>query len=128
MLSEILGDSSNIISIVCDLTEGHVALRDRIAMAIIEENSIQCLELLKMYADSSRIASWEKRAIEQGKLSPGRKPRIESDESVQMIDLLLDEVASLNQICGRYDLFLSDFGDNVLKANAEFKSKVLLLS
>ena len=107
-LSELLTGASDMMNAVADVTDDAQVLRQ-----VLEPIHTSCaetaLQMVQMYADDARMAAWERRANLQAQRDPSEvlaENDVEADESLQMIDLFLDELAFMIRVLVSYTAFV----------------------
>ncbi|KAG6614247.1 Golgi transport complex COD1 protein [Phytophthora cinnamomi] len=108
-LSELLTGASDIMNAVADVTADALVLRQ-----VLEPIHAACadvaLQMVEMYAGDARMVAWERRANAQAQRDPRQalqEEDVEADESLQMIDLFLDELAFIIRVLVSYTAFLA---------------------
>lgn len=119
-VSEIMSDASRVLSAVNELSSN--APVKSIIFDPIHEDCVQhALEMIQLYYEDARLSSWERRAIAQAKKDPSNDAdsAVESDETIQMIDLIIEELTLINEVSARYSLFVKslaiDLSDDKLQ-------------
>lgn len=118
-MSEILTGSTDIMNAVADVSANPVILLQ--ALRPIHDICADIiLEIVHMYAIDARMTAWERRALAQARRQPSQKrgqgdeeEEVEADESLQMIDLFLDEVSFIIRIIMSYSSFLKTICDGL---------------
>ncbi|KAG3107261.1 hypothetical protein PI124_g14041 [Phytophthora idaei] len=108
-LSELLTGATDIMNAVADVTADPQVLKQ-----VLEPIHASCaeiaLQMVQMYADDARMVAWERRANSQAQRDPRQAlegDEVEADESLQMIDLFLDELAFIIRVLVSYTAFLA---------------------
>lgn len=113
-VSEILTGATDIMNAVADVTANAVTLLQvlRPVHAICGEI---ILEIVHMYEIDARMTAWERKALAQARRQPGDggEDEVEADESLQMVDLFLDETSFLIRIIMSYSSFLRTICDGL---------------
>lgn len=113
-VSEILTGATDIMNAVADVTTNAATLLQvlRPVHAICGEI---ILEIVHMYEIDARMAAWERKALAQARRQPGDggEDEVEADESLQMVDLFLDETSFLIRIIMSYSSFLKTICDGL---------------
>ncbi|CAH0474280.1 unnamed protein product [Peronospora belbahrii] len=131
-LSELLTGASDIMNAVADVTGDAQVLRQ-----VLEPIHTSCaetaLQMVQMYADDARMVAWERRANSQVQRDPRQvleEDDVEADESLQMIDLFLDELAFIIRVLVSYTAFYSTICEELRfeNGNGGFQMKVQELS
>lgn len=125
-VSEIMGDASSVMNAIDELSRDF-SVKKIIYQPIHEACVEHTLELIQIYCEDARLSSWERKAINQAKRDPNSKVPIESDESIQMIDLIIDELTFLNQVSARYIEFVRSLEENpneIQDSECAFEKKV----
>ncbi|CAI5724328.1 unnamed protein product [Peronospora destructor] len=131
-LSELLTGASDIMNAVADVTDDAQVLRQ-----VLEPIHASCaetaLQLVQMYAGDARMVAWERRANVQVQRDPRQVlagNSVEADESLQMIDLFLDELAFIIRVLVSYTAFLVTVCEGLRQQNGNggFQMKVQELS
>ncbi|TDH67926.1 hypothetical protein CCR75_007752 [Bremia lactucae] len=127
-LSELLTGATDIMNAVADLSADTSVLQP-----VLEPIHASCaeivLQVVQMYADDARMGAWERRAKVQAQRDPKQTltgQEVEPDESLQMIDLFLDELAYLIRVLVSYTAFLGTICDTLgqQKKTESFQTKV----
>uniref|UniRef100_M4BUB7 COG4 transport protein middle alpha-helical bundle domain-containing protein n=1 Tax=Hyaloperonospora arabidopsidis (strain Emoy2) TaxID=559515 RepID=M4BUB7_HYAAE len=105
-LSELVTGATEIMNAVADVVQDTLVLRQ-----VLEPIHASCaemaLQMVQLYAGDARMKAWERRAKAQAERdSRERGAQVEADESLQMIDLILDEVAFMIRVLVSYTTFL----------------------
>ncbi|KAJ0395227.1 hypothetical protein ATCC90586_000277 [Pythium insidiosum] len=109
-LSEVLTGATDLMNAVADVTTD-TAILQRVLSPLHETCSTVALEIVELYAVDARMSAWERRAIDQARRLPGDSAdgdegaAVEADESLQMIDLFLDELAFVLRLLTSYGAF-----------------------
>lgn len=113
-MSEIMTGSTDIMNAVADVTSDAGILL-RVLAPIHATCADITLEIVQMYAVDARMNAWERRAIDQARMDPSQqvKMEIEADESLQMVDLFLDELSFIIRIIMSYISFLKTVCDGL---------------
>ncbi|CEG50506.1 Golgi transport complex COD1 protein [Plasmopara halstedii] len=131
-ISEILTGATDIMNAVADVTTDLLVLK-----LVLEPIHASCagivLEIVQTYAADARIVAWERRANVQAQRDPKQalqEDEVEADESLQMIDLILDELASIIRVLVSYTAFLITVCEGLGQQdrNEGFEAKVHELS
>lgn len=106
-MSEIMTGATDMMNAVADVTADQAVLAHVLA-PVHAACADATLEIVQLYAVDARMAAWERRAIDQARLDPSEQVRmeIEPDESLQMVDLFLDELSFVIRITMSYTSFL----------------------
>ncbi|KAF0735220.1 hypothetical protein AaE_009092, partial [Aphanomyces astaci] len=67
------------------------------------------LDILALYAADARLAAWEKKVSLRSTSPSNDLDDVEADESLQMVDLLLEELACILQLCLHYSTYAASF-------------------
>ncbi|RHY98334.1 hypothetical protein DYB26_011808, partial [Aphanomyces astaci] len=67
------------------------------------------LDILALYAADARLAAWEKKVSLRSTSPSNDLDDVEADESLQMVDLLLEELACILQLCLHYSAYAASF-------------------
>ncbi|GMF46013.1 unnamed protein product [Phytophthora fragariaefolia] len=127
-LSELLQGATDIMNAVADVTADA-----RVLQQVLEPIHAACAdtarEMVDMYAGDARMVAWERRANAQAQRDPRQALQgedVEADESLQMIDLFLDELAFIIRVLVSYTAFLATVCDGLgqQQGSAEFQVKV----
>ncbi|OWZ12618.1 hypothetical protein PHMEG_00014186 [Phytophthora megakarya] len=128
-LSELLTGSTDIMNAVADVTTDTKVLQQ-----VLEPIHTSCaeiaLQVVQLYAGDARMVAWERRANAQAQRDPRQVLEgddVEADESLQMIDLFLDELAFIIRVLVSYTAFLTTVCEG-LGGNGGFQIKVQELS
>ncbi|POM64880.1 Hypothetical protein PHPALM_19531, partial [Phytophthora palmivora] len=128
-LSELLTGATDIMNAVADVTTDAQVLQQ-----VLEPIHTSCadiaLQVVQMYAGDARMVAWERRANAQAQRDPRQVLEggdVEADESLQMIDLFLDELAFIIRVLVSYTAFLTTVCQG-LGGNGGFQIKVQELS
>ncbi|EEY58151.1 uncharacterized protein PITG_00766 [Phytophthora infestans T30-4] len=129
-LSELLTGATDIMNAVADVTADPQVLKQ-----VLEPIHVSCaeiaLQMVQMYADDARMVAWERRANSQAQRDPRRVlegDEVEADESLQMIDLFLDELAFIIRVLVSYTAFLATVCEGLGQKDGGFQVKVQELS
>ncbi|ETK92902.1 hypothetical protein L915_03825 [Phytophthora nicotianae] len=129
-LSELLTGATDIMNAVADVTADPLVLKQ-----ILEPIHASCaniaLQMVQMYADDARMVAWERRANSQAQRDPRHVlegDEVEADESLQMIDLFLDELAFIIRVLVSYTAFLATVCEGLGQKDGGFQVKVQELS
>ncbi|CAK4450784.1 unnamed protein product [Aphanomyces euteiches] len=101
-LNGVVDDASYIMT---QIEEMSVPL-DRVFAIIHKDVVAAMLEVIGLYAADARLAAWEKKVSVRTHEALSTSS-VEPDESLQMIDLLLEEVACMLQLCFHYTTYAS---------------------
>lgn len=108
-LRELLTGSTDIMNAVADVVADVLILKQ-----VLEPIHASCaeiaLQMVRMYEDDARMVAWERRANVQAQRDPKQAlegDEVEADESLQMIDLCLDELAFIIRVLVSYTAFLA---------------------
>ncbi|KAF0696602.1 Aste57867_12672 [Aphanomyces stellatus] len=88
------------------------------------------LDVLALYASDARLMAWEKKVSMRandaaGSLDPAASSsQVEPDESLQMIDLLLEELACILQLCFHYESYATSIQGSLPGGNSGLSMKV----
>ncbi|GLE00748.1 hypothetical protein PINS_up009536 [Pythium insidiosum] len=106
-LSEVLTGATDLMNAVADVTTDATVLQ-RVLSPLHDTSAAVALELVALYAEDARMAAWERRAIDQARRLPDDPDAtaVEADESLQMIDLFLDELAFVLRLLSSYSAFV----------------------
>ncbi|KAE9333853.1 hypothetical protein PF008_g14240 [Phytophthora fragariae] len=114
-LSELLTGATDIMNAVADVTADAQVLQQ-----VLEPIHASCaemaLQMVEMYAGDARMVAWERRANAQAQRDPRQTLQgedVEADESLQMIDLFLDELAFIIRVLVSYTAFLATVCDGL---------------
>uniref|UniRef100_A0AAV1T6T1 COG4 transport protein middle alpha-helical bundle domain-containing protein n=1 Tax=Peronospora matthiolae TaxID=2874970 RepID=A0AAV1T6T1_9STRA len=125
-LSELVTGATEIMNAVADVVQDTPVLRQ-----VLEPIHASCaemaLQMVQLYAGDARMKAWERRAKAQAERdSREREAQVEADESLQMIDLFLDEVAFMIRVLVSYTTFLKTVCEDLGTQNAQcgFQMKV----
>jgi hypothetical protein len=108
-LSELLTGASDIMNAVADVTQDEAVL-GQILGPIHASCADVALQMVQMYAGDARMGAWERRANAQAQRDPRQELQgddVEADESLQMVDLFLDELAFIIRVLVSYTAFLA---------------------
>lgn len=116
--------ATDIMNAVADTTADPTVL-----LAVLQPIHTICaeivLEIVHMYAIDARMAAWERRAIDQARRDPRQAAAVEADESLQMMDLFLDELSFIIRIIMSYSSFLKTICDGLEgERNSKFQVKI----
>uniref|UniRef100_K3XB07 COG4 transport protein middle alpha-helical bundle domain-containing protein n=1 Tax=Globisporangium ultimum (strain ATCC 200006 / CBS 805.95 / DAOM BR144) TaxID=431595 RepID=K3XB07_GLOUD len=112
-IREILTGSTDIMNAVADVSANPVILL-QVLRPIHDICADIILEIVHMYAIDARMTAWERRALAQARRQPSSgETDVEADESLQMIDLFLDEVSFIIRIIMSYSSFLKTICDGL---------------
>ncbi|KAI9914423.1 hypothetical protein PsorP6_007808 [Peronosclerospora sorghi] len=132
-LSELLTGATDIMNAVADVTNETHVLRQ--VLGPIHSTCAEiALEIVHMYAADARMVAWERRANAQAHRDVRQgvegNEDVEADESLQMIDLFLDELAFIIRVLVGYTAFLSTVCEGLGQAegNERFQRKIHELS
>ncbi|RHY13786.1 hypothetical protein DYB36_002523 [Aphanomyces astaci] len=67
------------------------------------------LDILALYAADARLAAWEKKVSLRSTSPSNDLDDVQADESLQMVDLLLEELACILQLCLHYSAYAASF-------------------
>ncbi|KAG2521288.1 hypothetical protein BBO99_00000717 [Phytophthora kernoviae] len=108
-LSELLTGATDIMNAVADVTSDAQVLQQ--VLSPIHSSSAEiALQIVQMYAGDARMVAWERRANAQAQRDPRQALEgddVEADESLQMMDLFLDELAFIIRVLVSYTAFLT---------------------
>lgn len=130
-VSEILTGATDIMNAVAD-----VALQPPTLLQVLQPIHAACsqvvLEIVRMYEVDARVAAWERRALAQARRQPGDADGddVEADESLQMVDLFLDEASFLIRVLVSYRTFLQTICEDLDgdRGGSSFHAKLQELS
>ncbi|KAG1710568.1 hypothetical protein DVH05_013294 [Phytophthora capsici] len=108
-LSELLTGATDIMNAVADVT-GEIQVLKQVLEPIHASCADTALQIVQMYAGDARMVAWERRANSQAQRDPKKALEgddVEADESLQMIDLFLDELAFIIRVLASYTAFLA---------------------
>ncbi|KAG7381686.1 Golgi transport complex subunit 4 [Phytophthora pseudosyringae] len=131
-LSELLTGATDIMNAVADVTADAQVLR-QVLQPIHAAGAATALQMVQMYAGDARMVAWERRANSQAQRDPRHVlegDEVEADESLQMIDLFLDELAFLIRVLVSYSAFLATVCEGLGQQDGDggFQTKVQELS
>jgi conserved oligomeric Golgi complex subunit 4 len=115
-MSEIMTGATDVMNAVADVTPDALTLR-KVLAPIHEICSERTLEIVQLYTIDARMAAWERRALDQARRDPRDAAEVESDESLQMVDLFLDELSFIIRIIMGYGAFVQTICDGLDSAN-----------
>ncbi|KAL4165321.1 hypothetical protein KRP22_004050 [Phytophthora ramorum] len=131
-LSELLTGATDIMNAVADVTGDAQVLR--LVLGPVHASCADiALQMVQMYALDARMVAWERRANAQAQKDPRQALEaddVEADESLQMMDLFLDELAFIIRVLVSYTAFLTTVCEGLGQqdGNAGFQTKVQELS
>lgn len=132
---EILTGATDIMNAVADAAGQQPMTLQHVLRPIHATCSDVVLEVVRLYEVDARVAAWERRAQAQarrslrasGAASGDDADDVEADESLQMVDLFLDEASFLLRLLGSYSTFLTTLGLDSLDGSS-FPTKLQELS
>lgn len=131
-LGELLTGATDIMNAVADVT-GNAEVLQQVLGPIHDASADVALQMVQMYAGDARMAAWERRANAMAQRDPRQAPEgddVEADESLQMMDLFLDELAFIIRVLVSYTAFLASLCEGLGKQDGSdrFQTKVQELS
>ncbi|TMW64353.1 hypothetical protein Poli38472_012975 [Pythium oligandrum] len=114
-MSELMTGATDLMNAVADVTTDPLVVQ-KVLSPIHETCTEVVMEIVHMYAEDARMMAWERRAMDQARRDPSSgtsESDVESDESLQMVDLFLDELSFIIRILMSYSAFVQSIAKDL---------------